>query len=303
MKTLWWSLSVVFVLTACGGGGSASNGANSNAGTASQESPTVAVEQGSQDTSAVASDTEAQSGIDADISYSFLSGSVEPAQVVSSAITGVDYPVQIYLPKGYASSGKAYPIIYALDGQTQFPGLPYLLEQAGGEAILVAISQGPDDRRRTDYLLPGARAYYQFLTVELMPLIEPMYRVDANARSIVGTSFGGVFATVAMLLDDVSAPYFTNYLAFDASLYQHPELTKALLVSRYLASGDLSVNYFASSALPEGNDSYVSEFIGQLRRKNFTSLSIAQRRYQVAHGKVSEPSFTEAVGLLLAPSL
>ncbi|WP_049722462.1 alpha/beta hydrolase [Gilvimarinus polysaccharolyticus] len=293
MKALWWSLSVVLVLTACGGGGSAASASNAGGTT-----PSESIQQGS---SSAANDIENPEEIDADTSYSFLKGSVEPAQVVSSVITGIDYPVHIYLPEGYADSGKEYPIVYALDGQTQFPGLPYLMEQAGGEAILVAISQGPDDRRRTDYLLPGARAYYQFLTAELMPLVEPMYRVNTQERSIVGTSFGGVFATVAMLLDDVSAPYFTNYLAFDASLYQHPELTKELLNNRYLASGDMPLNYFASSALPEGNDPYVTEFVTQLRSQNFANLSITQRRYQVTHGKVSEPSFSEAVGLFLAP--
>lgn len=299
MKALWWSLSLVWVLTACGGGGgSASGGAGSNVSAGAQESP-GAVAQAQNSSSAASEATLVE--LDEDASYGFLNGSVASPNIVSSVITGIDYPVHVYLPPGYAESDKKYPVVYALDGQSQFPGLPYLMEQAGGEAILVAISEGPNDRRRTDYLLPGARAYFQFLTAELMPLIEPMYRVDTQNRSIVGTSFGGVFATLAMLLDDVSAPYFANYLAFDASLYEHQALTRELLNQRYQASGELSANYFASSALPAGNDAFVSEFVGQLRRKNFAALTITQRGYQVTHGKVSEPSFTDAVNLLLVP--
>ncbi|WP_052481168.1 alpha/beta hydrolase [Gilvimarinus agarilyticus] len=297
MKALWWSISLVWVLTACGGGGSASGGSGGNLSGGAQESPEAVAAQSS--SSAASAPTLVE--FEENVSYSFLSGEVAPPHIISSVITGIDYPVHVYLPPNYAESDKKYPVVYALDGQWQFPGLPYLMEQAGGEAILVAISQGPDDRRRTDYLLPGARSYFQFLTAELMPLIEPMYRVDTQNRTLVGTSFGGVFTTIAMLLDDVSAPYFTNYLAFDASLYEHQALTRALLDQRYQASGELSANYFASSALPAGNDTFVSEFVGQLRRKNFSSLTIIQRDYQVTHAQVAEPSFTEAVSLLLTP--
>src|SRR5690606_3210919 len=86
---------------------------------------------------------------------------------IVSAITGITYPLRIYLPEDYASSNESYPIIYATDGQWIFDGFASTLDEKGVDAILVAIGQGPDGRRNVDYLLPGAREYYRFLITEL----------------------------------------------------------------------------------------------------------------------------------------
>src|SRR5690606_14840175 len=72
-----------------------------------------------------------ESGVDTppkETDYSFLKGRVVDRQEITSAITGIRYPVDIYLPPGYEDGNQKYPIIYTTDGQAMFPGLPFLLE-------------------------------------------------------------------------------------------------------------------------------------------------------------------------------
>ncbi|MDO6745839.1 alpha/beta hydrolase [Gilvimarinus sp. 1_MG-2023] len=306
MKTLVSALSFIFILqlTACGGGGGSTSSATSSTPISSNskdelqtpEAPPVQSASPEDDTSG-----ESQESTDNDVNYTFLKGHPQPEQVISSVITGIDYPVNVYLPVGYHESSQNYPIIYALDGQVLYPGLPYLLEQEGVNAILVAISEGPDDRRRTDYLLPGATDFFHFITTELIPLVEPGLRIEPAQRSIVGTSFGGVMAGLTMLMDDVSDPYFHNFLAFDASFYQHQAETEALELERYLASNELNGRLFLSSAVPEGNDQYVTDFESSLNERAFSGLQIVKREYNTTHGAITEPSFREAVSLFFNP--
>src|SRR5690606_8529401 len=110
-----------------------------------------------------------------------------------SKITGIAYPFRVYAPAGYGSGAKTYPIIYATDGQWYGEGFSQAIKSKGKEIILVAIEQGPDDRRATDYTLPGARAYFKFLTTELLPAVESVYRVDPKQRGLSGASYGGLF--------------------------------------------------------------------------------------------------------------
>lgn len=294
MNKLLNLLSVILLLQlgACGGGASAPSSTPASKPITGTESATQ--QPGNQQ--------EQGGSIDSDNNdYAFLKGQARPEQMITSAITGISYPVNVYLPEDYDKTTQNYPIIYALDGQTLYPGLPYLLEQEGVDAILVAISEGPEDRRRTDYLLPGARNYFSFLTVELIPYIESGLRVDTEQRTLVGASFGGVLTALAMLMDDVSDPAFYNYLAFDASFYVHQAETQALVLSRYLASDKLNGRLFLSSAVPEGNDQYVTDFEQRIRQRGFTGLEIIRREYQISHSAITEPSFREAVSLLLKP--
>lgn len=288
-------LSSFAILTACGGGGGGSSSGSPAASNSTAQASSVSSSSMASASSVASLDEPEFQDIENSDSYSFLKGNVVRETLVTSAITGVEYPVHIYLPPGYDESDTSYPIIYALDGQTLFPGLPYLLEDEGVEAILVAIAEGPEDRRRTDYLLPGARQYFQFLLHELIPFAESGLRVDDSQRSLAGTSFGGVFTGLALLMDDVAAPVFHNFLAFDASFYQHPEETEMLEQSRYLASGELNANLFLSSALPEGNDEFVSLFESSLAEREFSGLTIVRDRFQTTHGKITEPSFRAAI--------
>lgn len=216
-----------------------------------------------------------------------------------SSITGVDYPVHIYLPENYDSSTENYPVIYATDGQWIFSGFSSAIKSRRLDIILVAIEQGPDNRRATDYLLPGAQTYFEFLRTEFLPYIESEYRVDQDQRTIQGASYGGLFVGLALLMDDVVDPLFKNYLCFDGSFFEHPNATSQLEYARYNASLVMNANLVLTSALGvNNNDRVVTQFQSNLLNRNYTGLTIYKSSYNVHHNDVAQPSFEYSLDAL-----
>jgi hypothetical protein len=100
---------------------------------------------------------------------------------IKSAQADTTYNLHVYLPSGYDAT-KAYPIIYALDGDSNYTTIAGQLDNLQIKAIMVAI--GRDDLRTRDYNLPGAYSYYKFVTLDLIPYIEAKYKVpQTSARS------------------------------------------------------------------------------------------------------------------------
>lgn len=220
-----------------------------------------------------------------------------------SQITGIEYPYRVYIPEGYddeANSDRLYPIIYATDGQWYAEGFSQAIRMKGKEAILVAIEQGPNDRRAVDYTLPGARAYFTFLTTELLPAVESVYRVDSTRRGLSGASYGGLFVGMAMLLDDAQAPLFRNFLSYDGSFWRDPELVAAVESQRAAKGRTLNATLFISSVENyfAGNRDPVEKFQERLRAVGYSGLTIISRRFNTTHGGVGQPSFEAALDLL-----
>lgn len=217
---------------------------------------------------------------------------------ISSSITGITYPIHIYLPRDYDLSTKNYPVIYATDGQWIFGGFSQAIKNMGINVILVAIEQGPDDRRAIDYLLPGAETYFHFFITELLPYIENNFRVDPENRSIQGASYGGLFVSSALLMDDVVDPLFKNYLCFDGSFFTHSTQTANLEAKRYSANQEMNVRLILTSALISGNDSTVTRLYNTLKNRNYTGLNIFRDSYNVHHNDVAQPSFEYALNII-----
>ena len=130
--------------------------------------------------------------------------------------------VWLYLPPGYATSGRRYPVLYLQDGQNMFDnltsfagewGVDEALNQlaAGGQdptgCIVVAVDNGPN---RLDEYSPwnnpqfgGGQGdlYVNFLVQTLKPYIDSNYRTLANRENtgIAGSSMGALIATYAAL--------------------------------------------------------------------------------------------------------
>ncbi len=157
----------------------------------------------------------------------------------SNIVSAQEYVLQVSLPAGYTTSNKKYPVVYLMDSQWDFPLLTALYGQQYydgflPELIIVGITWGganpkPDSLRARDYTptneqgLPQSGGADKFLSViknEIFPFIESNYRVDANDKTLVGCSLGGLF---------------TLY-----TLFTHPEM-----FNRYVA---------ASPAYSWGND-------------------------------------------------
>jgi len=154
------------------------------------------------------------------------------SRVITSR-TGRAYQVSVALPRGYQES-SIYPVLYSLDANGEFgivveTARLLQLEELIPEMVIVgigypvghyfdAIGKRPLDLTVTNkdaelreifmkasrgFPPPegtgGAPGFLQFLTGELIPLIEAEYRVDPQNRALFGHSFGGLFAFYALL--------------------------------------------------------------------------------------------------------
>jgi len=128
--------------------------------------------------------------------------------------------VLIYLPPGYATSKKQYPVLYMHDGQNVFDDLTSFTGEWGvdeildsisdhrGEMIVVAIDHG-GSRRINEYCPYDMEKYGQgegdgyvdFLVKTLKPFIDKNYRTLKAKQNtfIAGSSMGGLISMYAVL--------------------------------------------------------------------------------------------------------
>jgi predicted alpha/beta superfamily hydrolase len=148
-----------------------------------------------------------------------------------SRIFGNTRTLRVLLPPGYeavANRDRRYPVLYLLDGQNLFDaclsdvshrewGVDETVERLVGEQlipalIVVGVDHAGKDRAKEylpykDYLgnpamaEPAGRRFPDFLTDEVMPLVDGHYRTltGHDNTGIGGSSYGGVAALYALL--------------------------------------------------------------------------------------------------------
>ncbi|HEY7074562.1 MAG TPA: alpha/beta hydrolase-fold protein [Solirubrobacteraceae bacterium] len=135
----------------------------------------------------------------------------------SAALAG-DERFAIYLPPGYATSGRRYPVIYALhglpSGHRGYRHLPIAqwgaIAAAAGRPVIIVAPQGARDGD-TDpewHDWGTGRDWESAVAVDLVHDIDSTYRTipDRRARAIIGLSAGGYGAALIGLrhLDEFS---------------------------------------------------------------------------------------------------
>lgn len=178
---------------------------------------------------------------------------------LTSNEVGEDYYVKVFLPENYDEHGKAYPVLYLLDGDYAFSMATDIVTylQYGKhlpEMIIVSPTYhdraGPEDggknQRRRDYSPfkwglqpknPGAETFYRFFANELVPYIDEHYHTDKDDRTIWGYSRSGLFVlwtlfekpgmfkrfvaidTGFKLFKELEEKYASNHTALEAHLY------------------------------------------------------------------------------------
>lgn len=173
----------------------------------------------------------------------YVLANTEVREVRASAL-GRDYQVYVALPDSYATSKRAYPVVFVVDADYAFPvvrNIASRLHRHAGmeEAIVVGLSYARGDAavfsRRRDYTpstprkhtyrsdMPGrapafgeAAAYGRYLTGEVLPFIAKHYRADMQRKIFVGHSYGSLLG-LDMLL---GAPRsFDHYILGSPSLW------------------------------------------------------------------------------------
>jgi predicted alpha/beta superfamily hydrolase len=149
--------------------------------------------------------------------------------ITSSVVNGQEYVLQISLPAGYVNSNKKYPVVYLMDSQWDFPLVTALYGQQYydgfiPELVIVGITWGgahpnPDSLRAKDYTPTtaqrtpqsgGADKFLSVIKTEIFPFIETNYRVDANDKTLMGCSLGGLFTMYTLF---THSEMFNRYIA------------------------------------------------------------------------------------------
>jgi len=126
--------------------------------------------------------------------------------------------IRVYLPKGYNTSNKTYPVIYMTDGQNIFKSSAAIKSTwavdsmlnslpANKQCIIVGIDHAGKDRiteynpYNSTYGKGDGVAYSQFLAETLKPYIDAHYRTKKEARynAIAGSSLGSLLAMYAVV--------------------------------------------------------------------------------------------------------
>ena len=254
-------------------------------------------------------------------------GSVTLA-TVNSVQTGFAYKLYIYLPASYATGTATYPVIYATDGDAAFPpegrfvNLRKILQRRRIDAILVGI--GGTERRKKDFLLPGAKAYHEFITQELIPFIDSHFRADPKRRILSGLSLGGAFVVTSLFLEAPDTLFFSHYVSAEGSFFLPTFVTqerafssaigtKSIPATLILARGSAgtkapsqqfsnsgSKNTFALADLARGlseatNSDDVDALYRRMVSRHYVDLVLIETHFGTDHVGTDSPSFEDAM--------
>lgn len=132
-------------------------------------------------------------------------GTLGPERTLDSAALGHAVVYRVWTPAGY-DARTPLPTVYVTDGpeyaNAAMGALPVVMDRLVAErriepAVVVFIDPHVDGENRRAVLYLQNDAFVAFVADELVAAIDAAYatRTEADARVILGTSFGGVFAT------------------------------------------------------------------------------------------------------------
>ena len=163
-------------------------------------------------------------------------GTVIEGQSMVSKITGYDVNYSVYLPPGYDSSQRSYPVVYLLHGYTdnetawvQFGEVNRVADEAIASGEIPPMIIIMPDAKVTWYVNnhTGTDKYEDMMIEEFIPFVEKQYRIrsDRAFRGVSGLSMGGNGSLVyALRHPDV----FGVCAPFSAAVYTNEEVVDYL---------------------------------------------------------------------------
>lgn len=137
-----------------------------------------------------------------------------------------------------------------------------------------------------------ADQFLRFISDELMPLINAEYRIDTTHRTLIGNSFGGLFALYTIfhqpelfqhyIVVSPSIPYYKGVILDDERTYaEHHDDLKVRL---YLAFGE--------PELDDYNLPYLNPFLEALKGRNYPGFRLIEQAIaNCDHCAVQAPAF------------
>lgn len=226
---------------------------------------------------------------------------------LKSKQTGADYEIFVALPSDYARSRRSYPVVYMLDADYSFALVRNVVQHFVEREdlppmILVAIAYpgAATDReiykrnRTRDYtpvhaprggygteyqkVSGGGPKFRSFIASELVPLIDRRFRTS-NDRTIIGHSYGGLFATYVLLTEPA---LFKRYVVVSPSIWYANRI--ALTMEQAAADSGIRPDarvFFAVGALESSVMSDdLTELYRRLRSRNNARLDMTLRMFE-----------------------
>lgn len=229
-------------------------------------------------------------------------------EVINSSLrseaTGGSYAIRVYLPPAYATGTAILPTIYVTEGDalygssglapTRFDTFKQVMQRRGTQAILVGI--GGTAQRGTDFLLPGAAVYLNFITKELAPSIERQYRADPKRRALSGLSHGGYFVVAALVIEGMAGPLsFSHYLSTESSVGGHGDARAFLAYEKQLDGKPLPATLFLTGAINGNTVLIVNPLYTQMAAQSNPGLTLLRAEYNASHVGADVPAFEDAL--------
>jgi len=220
-------------------------------------------------------------------------------------------------------------VIYATDGDSAFPpegrfvNFTKILQRRAIDAILVGI--GGTVRRKKDYVLPGAKAYHEFITRELIPFIESHFRADPKRRILSGVSLGGSFVVTSLFLEAPNTLFFSHYVSAEGSFFQpsfiaqeqkfsstigSKSIPATLILARGSASNKVQQQQFSAAIGTKSNlamanlardfreatnSAEVDSLYRRMLSRHYADLILIESSFATDHIGTDNPSFEDAV--------
>jgi len=233
---------------------------------------------------------------------------------VTSQGNGRRYQISVALPYDYSAAHAPYPVVYALDANSEFGMVVEtlrVLALSGRAPPAVIVGVGYDrpgqsfhasgGERAFDLTMPvpprvlaeqkafnkgrgypeppamgGAPSFLRFLREELSPLIEARYNVSHADRTLWGHSFAGHFATYALLADD---GFFQRFVIGSPSQADMAAAVAPVEAEALKRRKDLPARVYVGVGGEEeeadyGGVSDVLKFCARLQGRRFPSLAL-----------------------------
>ena len=182
---------------------------------------------------------------------------VYDAKTVKSDILGKVMKYAVYLPDGYSSSERSYPVLYLLHGycddQTgwvQFGEVQRIADRMISEGRAAPMIIVMPDAEVTWYVndLKGQYRFEDYFISELIPHVESSYRCRAKKefRAVAGLSMGGMGAFIYALRH---ADLFASGCPLSGALWDRDAMAKRMKL-REQGESEEKVNAFLDSYCP-----------------------------------------------------
>lgn len=240
-------------------------------------------------------------------------------RTLTSSHTGEQYDIYVQ-PIGNASADQQYPVVYLLDAHWDFPMVAGIYgglraDQFVPDAILVGITYSGENldygSLRAKDLTPTsmeqmegsgrAPKFLSFIEEELIPYIESEYQADPTDRTLMGSSFGGLFTLYAFLH---TPNLFQRYVAPSSSLWWDNGIMFKYEEALAEKKSDLPAKLYMTAGELEGSGMIdpMQKLAGALQSRDYPSLRFEAKVIEGArHSSVKPESFMRGLRYVFAP--